>query len=282
MHEKHPAETAAQWLRERLPEGFRPQAAIILGTGLGDATRDMLPVARFAYADVPGMPGSTVEGHAGLLLAGRLGATDVLAWQGRFHLYEGYTPAQVCMGVRVSALLGAKILVVTNAAGALDPQFTTGGLLAITDHVNLTGQNPLVGPNFDRFGPRFPDMSRVYSPRLLDLAQRHALNLGQRLEKGVYAGVLGPSLETPAETRFLRAIGADAVGMSTVMEVIAARHMGMEVLGLSCLVNKNLPDCMAEVTLEEILEVAGRSGASLCALLAALTADPLFASPASA
>lgn len=270
MQDRIMAQNAADWIRDRLPPGFTPKGAVVLGTGLGDVTRALETVATISYKDIPGFPRATVEGHAGKLLAGRLAGLPVLVWQGRFHLYEGYSPAQVCLGVRVSALLGATILVVTNAAGALDPLFSPGELLAITDHVNLTGKSPLVGPNIDDWGPRFPDMSRVYSQRLLDLAVSEAMRLGIRLERGVYAGVLGPQLETPAETRMLRLLGADAVGMSTVMEVLAARHMGMEVLGLSCLVNKNLPDCMAEVTIEEVIAVAGLAGKKLSALVEAV------------
>ncbi|WP_243312170.1 purine-nucleoside phosphorylase [Fundidesulfovibrio agrisoli] len=267
MQDRISVEKAAKHLAGALPPGFRPEAAVILGTGLGDVADGLAPVLSADYRDIPGFPESTVPGHAGRLLAGVLRGRPVLVWQGRFHLYEGYTPGQVCMGVRVSALLGARTLIVTNVAGALDPKYNAGGLLAIVDHVNLTGQSPLTGPNEDSWGPRFPDMSRVYSPRLLRIAQECAMKLGQRLELGVYAGVAGPQLETPAETRFLRAIGADAVGMSTVMEAIAAKHMGLEVLGLSCLVNKNLPDCMAEVSIEEVLSVARSSGGNLSRLL---------------
>jgi len=270
MQDRITTHNAVEWIADRMPSGFAPKGAIILGTGLGDVTRTLETVATISYQDIPGFPCSTVEGHAGQLLAGRLAGLPVLVWQGRFHLYEGYSPAQVCLGVRVSALMGATVLVVTNAAGALDPLFSPGELLAITDHVNLTGKSPLAGPNVDDWGPRFPDMSRVYSSRLLDLAAFEAMRLGIRLERGVYAGVLGPQLETPAETRMLRLLGADAVGMSTVMEVVAARHMGMEVLGLSCLVNKNLPDCMAEVTLDEVIAVAGVAGKKLSALVAAV------------
>ncbi|WP_243367557.1 purine-nucleoside phosphorylase [Fundidesulfovibrio soli] len=268
MQDRISVEKAVKHLAGALPPGFRPEAAVILGTGLGDVAEGLTPVLSADYREIPGFPESTVPGHAGRLLAGALRGRPVLVWQGRFHLYEGYTPGQVCMGVRVSALLGVRTLIITNAAGALDPKYNAGGLLAIVDHVNLTGRSPLTGPNEDSWGPRFPDMSRVYSPRLLRIAQDRAMNLGLRLELGVYAGVAGPQLETPAETRFLRAIGADAVGMSTVMEAIAARHMGLEVLGLSCLVNKNLPDCMAEVSIEEVLAVAQSSGKDLSLLLA--------------
>ncbi|MFP5239990.1 MAG: purine-nucleoside phosphorylase [Acidobacteriota bacterium] len=267
MQDRLSVEKAAKHLAGALPPGFRPEAAVILGTGLGDVAAGLAPVLSADYQSIPGFPESTVPGHAGRLLAGVLRGRPVLVWQGRFHLYEGYTPGQVCMGVRVSALLGARTLIITNAAGALDPMYNTGGLLAIVDHVNLTGRSPLTGPNEDSWGPRFPDMSRVYSPRLLQVAQDCAMSLGLRLELGVYAGVTGPQLETPAETRLLRAAGADAVGMSTVMEAIAAKHMGLEVLGLSCLVNKNLPDCMAEVSIEEVLAVAQSSGGNLSRLL---------------
>jgi len=273
MQNADAATLAADRIKNALPGDFRPKAAVILGTGLGQADWDVSSATAISYQDIPGFPRSTVPGHAGRLVAGVLSGRQVLIWQGRFHLYEGYTPAEVCMGVRVSALLGAGVLVATNAAGALNPLHSPGELLAISDHVNLTGQSPLLGPNIDAWGPRFPDMSRVYSPRLLELAESCAMRLGIRLEKGVYAGVAGPQLETPAETRMLRALGADAVGMSTVMEVIAAKHMGMEILGLSCLVNKNLPDCMAEVTLEEVLEVAGKAGVKLGALVQAVIGE---------
>lgn len=267
MQDAHAAERAVEWIERGLPRGFRPKAALILGTGLGQAAGLAEKAFTASYQEIPGFPRSTVPGHAGLLAAGRLSGVEVLVWQGRFHLYEGYTPAEVCLGVRASALLGATILIATNAAGAVNPLHSPGDLLAMTDHVNLTGKTPLAGPNVDAWGPRFPDMSRVYSPRLLELAGDAAMRLGIRLERGVYAGVHGPQMETPAETRMLRLLGADAVGMSTVMEVIAARHMDMEVLGLSCLVNRNLPDCMAEVSLEEVLEVAGKAGEKLGRLL---------------
>jgi purine-nucleoside phosphorylase len=261
---------AAEQVKEKLPKGFHPKVAIILGTGLGQAACSMENASILPYSEIAGFPRSTVPGHAGRLVAGSISGVEALVWQGRFHLYEGYTPAEVCQGVRVSSLLGVKTLIATNAAGALNPLHKPGELLVITDHVNLTGESPLSGPNVDHWGPRFPDMSRVYSPRLLDLAQEQAMRLGMRLEKGVYAGVRGPQLETPAETRILRMMGADAVGMSTVMEVLAAKHMGMEILGVSCLVNKNLPDCMAEVTIEEVLAVAEKAGGKLCALVDAV------------
>lgn len=270
MQNPEKVQAAADHLRKWLAAPPRNPAAAVLGTGLGDLADALGPSRAIDYADIPGFPTSTVPGHHGRLIVCETPARTVFLLQGRFHLYEGYSPADVCLGVRVLAGLGARTLAVTNAAGALNPLFEAGGLMVITDHVNLTGQNPLVGPNHDAWGPRFPDMSRVYCERLRRLALAKGLALGLRLEQGVYAGLLGPSLESPAETRALRVLGADAVGMSTVMEVIAARHLGLEVLGLSCLTNKNLPDCMAETSLEEILERARQSSHDLMRLLAAI------------
>lgn len=264
---------SSEWLRKRLPEGFSPRIALILGTGLDGVAAHIHELASFAYEEIPDFPNASVESHSGRVSAGRFSGQDVLLWAGRLHLYEGRTEVEVSQSVRVSKALGANILILTNASGALNPLFAAGDIMAITDHINLTGRNPLLGPNVDAWGPRFPDMSRVYSPRLNALAQAKALELSLRLERGVYAGVLGPSLETPAETRFLRNAGADAVGMSTVMEVIAAKHLGMEILGLSCLVNKNLPDCMAEVSLEEILAVAKEAGKKLGRLVEAVVRE---------
>lgn len=247
--------------------------AVVLGTGLGGLETRFEGARTLPYAEIPGFPRSTVPGHTGRLTRGRLAGRDVFALCGRFHLYEGYDPAQVCMGVRLLGELGLTRLVLTNAAGGLDPGFETGSLMAIADHINLTGKSPLTGENHAAWGPRFPDMSRVYSPRLMALAGRHALAAGIRLEKGVYAGVCGPQLETPAETRMLRLLGADAVGMSTVLEAIAARHMGMEILGVSCVTNVNLPDCMAETTLDDVLAAAGRAEAGLTALVTGIAGD---------
>jgi purine-nucleoside phosphorylase len=194
----------------------------------------------------------------------------VLALQGRFHLYEGYGPGEVALPVRVLAALGVRRLVLTNAAGALNPLFETGGLMLLTDHLNWTGRNPLAGPNVEAWGPRFPDMCSVYSPAFRKAALDQAARLGLRLEQGVYAGVLGPCLETPAETRALRLLGADAVGMSTVTEAIAARHLGMDILAVSCLTNKNLPDCMAETSLAQVIAQAEAASAKLGGLLSAV------------
>ncbi len=243
---------------------------LVTGTGLGGLAAMLDEAREIATAELPGFPRTTAPGHAGRLVAGTVGGRAVLALCGRQHLYEGHGPREVAFGVRLLAGLGVKTLLLTNAAGALDPHFTAGGLMRVTDHINLTGRNPLTGPNDDSLGPRFPDMSRAYCPRLGAIADATALALGIRLERGVYAGVVGPSLETPAETRMLRLLGADAVGMSTVTEVIAARHLGLDVLAISCLTNVNLPDCMAETTLETVLETARRAEADLARLLAAV------------
>ena len=243
-------------LRQRLGAALpsRPDAAIILGTGLSGLVERMEDTVSVPYADLPGFPVSTVASHAGAFVLGRLGGRTVLVQQGRCHLYEGFGPDKVCMGVRVMAGLGADTLILTNAAGALDPQFDAGGLMCISDQINFTGVSPLSGPNHEAWGERF----------------RCALELGSRLERGVYIGVRGPQMESPAETRMFRQWGADAVGMSSVLEVIAARHMGLRVLGISCLTNKNLPDCMRPAPLEEIIAVAGRAGKDLGRLVEAV------------
>jgi len=250
-----------------LPAGA---VGLVSGTGLGGIAAALADRREMAATDIPGFPRSTAPGHAGRLVFGEVAGRPVAMLSGRLHLYEGHSPYDVAFGVRLLAGLGVRQLLLTNAAGALDPHFAAGGLMRVTDHINLTGKNPLVGPNDDGVGPRFPDMSRAYSPRLGALADAAALSLGLRLERGVYAGVLGPSLETPAETRMLRFLGADAVGMSTVTEVIAARHLGLEVLTVSCLTNCNLPDCMAETTLEAVLDTARRAEGELTRLLGAV------------
>ncbi len=265
---KENIEKAAARIKNICPRS--PKTALILGSGLGDWIGPEAIRQRIPYADIPGFPVSTVQGHAGALLLAEIGGESVFVLSGRFHLYEGYDARTVTLPVRVLGCLGVETLVLTNAAGALNPLFATGGLMLLTDHVNMTGHNPLTGPNVDEWGPRFPDMSRVYCPALRAKALRAALDCGQRVEQGVYVAVAGPSLETPAETRMYRIIGADAIGMSTVPEAIVAHHMGIKVLGISCLTNKNLPDCMAATSHEEILAQANASAAALGALLSAL------------
>ena len=242
---------------------------LILGTGLSGLGASLEGAVRVPWEELPGFRASTVQSHSGCFALGRLGPGRrlVLAQEGRRHLYEGASPAEVCMGVRVMAGLGVRRLIITNASGAINPQFDAGGLLCMTDQINATGRSPLVGPNDDAAGPRFPDMSAPFDAELRALALESAAMLGIRLERGVYIGVHGPQMESPAETRMYRQWGADAVGMSTVLEVLAARHLGLRVLGVSCLSNKNLPDCMAPVPLEEIIAVAGRAGRQLERLL---------------
>ena len=214
-----------------------PQCGIVLGSGLGGLADEIDPDAVVPYRAIPHFPAPTAAGHAGDLVLGRLEGRPVAALRGRVHLYEGYTPQQVVFPVRLLAALGAPVLILSNAAGGLNPAFRAGDLMVLTDHINFTGTNPLVGPNDDRLGPRFPDMSAVYDPSLRGLAEA-AGRAGQvPLRAGVYAGVLGPSYETPAEIRMLRTLGADAVGMSTVLEAIAARHAGMRVLGIAVITN---------------------------------------------
>lgn len=268
QHRIEDVATAAEHIGRACPQA--PRTALVLGSGLGDWIEPESVRLRIPYGDIPGFPVPTVKGHAGALLLADIEGTPVFVLSGRFHLYEGYDARTVTLPVRALGLLGVTTLVATNAAGALNPLFATGGLMVITDHINMTGHNPLTGPNVDAWGPRFPDMSQVYCPALREKAMQAALRCGQRLEQGVYVAVAGPSLETPAETRMLRILGADAVGMSTVPEAIAARHMDMRVLGISCLTNKNLPDCMAATSHEEILDQAGRSAAALGALLRTL------------
>lgn len=243
---------------------------LVLGSGLDDLAGRIQDATDIPCAEIPGLPASTVKGHGGLLRHGTLGGLPVLALRGRVHLYEGFDAATACLPVRVLGELGVATLILTNAAGALNPQFSAGAPMLITDHINLTGQSPLTGANHEPWGPRFPDMSRVWCPKLLELARTKALELGLRVERGVYAQVPGPQLETPAETRAYRQLGADAIGMSTAIEAIAARHMGMRLLGVSCLTNKNLPDCMAATSHEEVLAMAGKASAGMADLIEAV------------
>lgn len=259
-------QSAVAAVKAALPH-VQPRIAIVLGTGLGDLAHELEKPAAIPYEDIPHFPHSTVESHAGRLVFGQLDGVDVVLQQGRCHLYEGYTPSAVCMGVRVMRGLGADTLVVTNAAGALNPRWDAGQLMLITDQINFTGRSPLTGANHAGWGECFPDMSCAYDHDYVRTALAAATELGLRVERGVYVGVHGPQLETPAETRMLRTLGADAVGMSTVLEVIAARHMGMKVLGISCLTNKNLPDCMAPAPLEDMLRVAASAGDALSRLI---------------
>jgi purine-nucleoside phosphorylase len=259
------AEAAARVIRSRF--SARPDAAIILGTGLGRLASEIERPVVIPYEEIPGFPASTVESHAGRLLCGTLGAKTVVAMQGRFHRYEGYSLQQVTFPVRVLHALGANTLLVSNACGGLNPLWSAGDLMLITDHLNLLGDSPLVGRNDDRLGPRFPDMSAPYDPALGALARRVAAEKGIAMREGVYVAVVGPNLETRAEYRFLRAIGADVVGMSTVPETIVAVHAGMRVLGLSIITDMCVPDALEPATVEKIIAVANRAEPALTTLV---------------
>ncbi|HEY0671114.1 MAG TPA: purine-nucleoside phosphorylase [Longimicrobiales bacterium] len=246
---------------------FQPEIAVILGTGLGALGKEISVQTSIPYADIPHFPLSTVESHSGQLLLGTLGGKRVVAMQGRFHRYEGYSLQQIVLPVRVIFGLGARTLIVSNACGGMNPMWSAGEIMLIDDHINLLGENPLVGPNLDELGPRFPDMSRAYDPELQMLAQEVALELKVPLRRGVYVAVAGPNLETRAEYRMLRTMGADVVGMSTVPEVIAARHMGMRVLGLSIITDECFPDALEEANIEKIIATAARAEPSLTRLV---------------
>jgi purine-nucleoside phosphorylase len=246
---------------------FNPQIGIILGTGLGSLAEGIKVETKISYKEIPHFPVSTVESHAGFLIFGELSGKKILAMQGRFHYYEGYDLKQVTFPVRVMKALGINTLVVSNACGGLNPIYKSGDIMVISDHINLLGSNPLFGPNDESLGPRFPDMCRCYDPGLIALAENVALNLGIKLQRGVYVAVAGPNLETAAEYRFLRLIGADVVGMSTVPEVIVAVHGGMRVLGLSIITDRCLPDALEPASMEQIIAVAARAEPKLSAVV---------------
>ncbi len=251
-----------------LGDSFRDaKTGIFLGTGLGNSAGFMKIHESIPYSEIPHFPSSTVESHAGELLLGEISGKKVIIMRGRFHLYEGYSPLEVSFPVRLMQVLGIENLIVTNASGGLNPEFNAGDIMIIEDHINLTGENPLVGANDENFGERFPDMSCVYDPELKKIAAEASKETKIPLQKGVYAGLKGPSLETPAENRFLKTIGADAVGMSTVCEVIAAKHGGMKILGLSLVTNINNPDNPEIATIEEIIDVAGKNSVRFETLL---------------
>jgi purine-nucleoside phosphorylase len=256
---------AAEVIRDR--SKLRPEVAIVLGTGLGALAGEIEVEMAIPYGEIPGFPLSTVESHSGRLLLGRLAGRAVAAMQGRFHRYEGYDLGQVTFAVRVLHALGAKTLVVSNACGGMHPLWAPGELMLLSDHINLLGDNPLVGPNDDRLGPRFPDLSAPYDPALRALARAAALELGIVLREGVYVAVPGPNLETRAEYRMLRAMGADVVGMSTVPEVIVAVHQGMRVIGISIITDQCLPDALEPADIGRIIETATRAEPQLTRLV---------------
>jgi len=265
LHTPAAIEAAVRAVRAR--SALVPEVAIILGTGLGGLARAMAVETAIAYDEIPGFPISTVESHHGRLLLGTLGGRRVVAMQGRFHRYEGYTLQQATFPVRVMRALGAGTLIVSNACGGMHPLWAPGDLMLIADHINLLGDNPLIGPNDASLGPRFPDMSTVYDVALRDAAKAVARAQGFTVREGVYVAVQGPNLETRAEYRMLRAMGADVVGMSTVPEVIVARHAGMRVLGCSIITDQCLPDALEEASLDKILAVAARAEPHLTALV---------------
>ncbi len=247
-------DAALDYLKEHTD--MRPDYLIILGTGLGQLADEIDVTDAISYADIPHFPVSTVESHAGQLLFGTLGGKNVVAMQGRFHYYEGYSMQKIAFPIRVLKALSASTLFVSNACGGLNPNFSRGDIMLINDHINMLGDNPLIGPNDDELGPRFPDMSQPYTESLLELAETVALDKGIKMHEGVYLALTGPMLETKAEYRFLRLIGADVVGMSTVPEVITAVHMGMDVMGISVITDECFPDALEPVDIEHVLEAA--------------------------
>ena len=258
-------EEASQFIRSRVKT--KPGVGIILGTGLGNVVDKISLRHSIPYEEIPHFPRSTVEGHTGCLIFGLCSNKEVVVMQGRFHLYEGYSLSRVTFPVRVMKKLGVEILIISNAAGGLNPLFSAGDVMVISDHINFTGQNPLIGPNLDALGPRFPDMTAVYDRELIRLSEQVAMGKTIKLQKGVYVGVTGPSMETPAETRLLRMMGADAVGMSTIPEVIVGIHCGLRILALSAISNVNLPDCMQPAPFESILANAALAGEKMIGIL---------------
>jgi len=254
----------ADFLASRLDES--PEVGMITGTGLGGLTKRMEVGFRLSYGEIPNFPRATVKGHKGTLAVGKLGDKSVIALEGRFHGYEGYSPEEVTFPVRVMARLGAKYLLMSSAAGGLNPLFEAGDLMVVRDHINFKGTNPLGGPNMDEFGPRFPDMTEAYSLDLIKLAKKKAIESRIPLREGVYVGVPGPSLETPAETRFFRMIGADAVGMSTVSQTIVGVHCGLRILAIVVITNLNLPDCMSKTSIEDVVAASQEAAPLLSGL----------------
>jgi len=259
------AEHATRVIRSRI--SVEPRIALVLGSGLGGFADDFEEAVGIPYEDIPGFVRSTAQGHAGRLVVGKIDSVPVVAMQGRVHYYEGYSLEEVTFPVRTFGLLGVKTIVLTNAAGGINVQLTQGALMVLSDHVNLMGVNPLRGPNDERFGPRFPDMSAVYSPELQELVIDEARAIGVEVRRGIYGGLSGPSYETPAEIHLLRGLGADAVGMSTVPEAIVARHMGLEVLGISCITNMAAGISDEPINHEEVMATGDRVRETFAELL---------------
>jgi purine-nucleoside phosphorylase len=268
MHYYDQVKEAADAVRSRVPEV--PEVAIVLGSGLGDFAGSLTDAVTMPYAELPHWPASRVIGHAGKLVVGKTNGRTIAALAGRVHLYEGHDASRVTFSIRTLGLLGVKTLILTNAAGGVNTGFAQGALMVIDDHINLAGHNPLVGENDERFGPRFPDMTEVYSSRLRGIADRAGKAVNLALPHGTYVALMGPSYETPAEIRYLRTIGADAVGMSTVPEAIVARHMQMEVLGISCITNMAAGVLPQPLDHAEVMETAARVRGQFIALLEAI------------
>lgn len=264
-------EQTAGYLRGRT--GVQPALGIILGTGLGGLVKEIAAAEAIPYDQIPNFPVSTVESHAGRLIFGTLSGRAVMVMQGRFHYYEGYSMQQITFPVRVMKALGARTMLVSNACGGVNPGYAAGDIMIMADHINLMGDNPLLGRNEEPLGPRFPDMCRAYDPELIALAQRAALQERIKVQQGVYLAFSGPNLETAAEYRMARAMGADVVGMSSVPEVIVARHAGLRVLGLSIVTDMGLPDALQPASLEHILRVAAAAEPKFVRLVARIVAD---------
>lgn len=258
-------EEAKRFIKKR--SKISPFIGIILGTGLGKLAEEIEEKDVIPYPQIPHFAVSTAPGHKGNLILGKIGEKKVVAMQGRFHFYEGYTLEEITFPIRVMKALGVEILIESNAAGGMNRNFRPGDLMLITDHINFTGQNPLIGPNDDLLGPRFPDMSEPYDGELIELVEKIALEEGIRIHRGVYIGVTGPNFETRAEYRFFRLIGADAVGMSTVPEVIVAKHMGLRVLGISCITDECIPDRLEPVDFIKVIKVAEEAEPKLTRLV---------------
>jgi purine-nucleoside phosphorylase len=265
------AEYAARFLLEQT--SLRPKIGLVLGSGLGAFADELSDAVRVPYSQIPSFPLSTAIGHTGQMVIGKVGDVPAAVMQGRVHLYEGYSAEQVAFPVRVLGRMGIRALIVTNAAGGINTKYSQGALVVISDHINLQGQNPLVGANDERFGPRFPDMTQAYWKPYREMALEAARKLGKPVHEGVYAGLLGPSYETPAEIRYLRTIGADLVGMSTIAEVIAARHMGIKVLAISCVTNMAAGIVDQPLDHQEVLDTTERVKGEFVALLRGVLLD---------
>ncbi|MBN2426370.1 MAG: purine-nucleoside phosphorylase [Calditrichaceae bacterium] len=264
LYRKHLKE-AFDYIKSKID--FNPVAGIILGTGLGGLVKEIEIEKKIPYGEIPHFPVSTVESHEGYLIFGRINGKKIMAMQGRFHYYEGYSMQQITFPVRIMKMMGVASLLISNAAGGMNPEYRKGDLAVIIDHINLLGSNPLIGQNLDEFGPRFPDMSEPYSKRLMQLAEQAAGENGIKIHQGVFVAVSGPNLETKAEYKFLRNIGADIVGMSTVPENIVAVHMGLEVMAVSVITDECFPDMLEPVNVDEIIAIANKAEPKLTTIM---------------